>query len=101
MILSVIIPVYKVEKFIADCLQSVMHQTYDRFECILIDDHTPDRSMAIVEQLLDAYQGNIRFKLLRHQENQAFPLRATPVCRLLMETTSPLLIPTTSFCPTS
>ena len=70
MILSVIIPVYKVEKFIADCLQSVMHQTYDRFECILIDDHTPDRSMAIVEQLLDAYQGNIRFKLLRHQENQ-------------------------------
>lgn len=70
MILSVIIPVYKVEHFIADCLQSVMHQTYDRFECILIDDHSPDRSMDIVEQLIDEYQGNISFQLLHHQENQ-------------------------------
>lgn len=70
MILSVIIPVYKVEEFITDCLQSVMNQTYDCFECILVDDYTPDRSIAVAEHLIGNYQGNISFQILHHQKNQ-------------------------------
>ena len=36
--ISLIIPVYNVSPYIERCLKSVMEQTYDRFECILVDD---------------------------------------------------------------
>lgn len=42
--ISVIIPVYKVEKYIGKCIESVLAQTYSDFELILIDDGTPDQS---------------------------------------------------------
>ncbi|MDD3040120.1 glycosyltransferase family 2 protein [Bacteroides sp.] len=68
---SIIIPIYKVEDYIAECLYSVIHQTYkDGFECILVDDNTPDDSMKIVRQVLSSYRGNIQFKIVHHQENK-------------------------------
>lgn len=45
---SVIIPVYNVEKYIARCLESVINQTYRDLEIIVVNDATPDNSMAIV-----------------------------------------------------
>ena len=39
---SIIIPVYKVEKYLSKCLESVTAQTYTDFEVILIDDGSPD-----------------------------------------------------------
>lgn len=69
--ISVIIPVYKVEEYIAECLYSVINQTYkDGFECILVDDYTPDDSMKIVCQVLSSYRGNIQFKIVHHQKNR-------------------------------
>ena len=52
--LSIIIPVYKVEKYIRDTLQSIYRQQYDEnlFEVIVINDGTPDDSMRIVACLL-------------------------------------------------
>lgn len=47
---SVIIPVYNVEKYIARCLESVINQTYSNLEIIVVNDATPDNSMAIVEE---------------------------------------------------
>ena len=68
---SVIIPIYKVEDYIAECLYSVIHQTYkDGFECILVDDNTSDDSMKIVRQVLSSYHGNIQFKIVHHRENK-------------------------------
>lgn len=43
---SIIMPVYKVEKYIERCLQSVMSQTYGEIECIVVNDCTPDQSFA-------------------------------------------------------
>ena len=40
--LSVIVPVYKVEKYIHKCVESILNQTFTDFELILVDDGSPD-----------------------------------------------------------
>ena len=51
--ISVIIPVYKVEKYIEQCIDSVINQTYDNLEIILIDDGSPDRCPQICDKYAD------------------------------------------------
>ncbi len=70
--ISIIIPVYNVETYIRRCLGSVMTQEYEgaTVECLLIDDCTPDGSMAIVEEMVNNYNGPISFVLLKHKENR-------------------------------
>lgn len=46
---SIIVPVYNVEKYISQCIQSVLEQTYTNFELILIDDASTDASVDIIE----------------------------------------------------
>lgn len=52
---SVIIPVYGVEKYIERCARSLFEQTLDDIEYLFIDDCTPDRSIEILEQVLEEY----------------------------------------------
>jgi glycosyltransferase involved in cell wall biosynthesis len=61
---SVIIPVYGVEKYIAATVQSILNQTYQNFELIIVDDGSPDRSLEICQQFLDS-----RIKIIS-QENR-------------------------------
>jgi glycosyltransferase involved in cell wall biosynthesis len=67
---SIIIPVYNVEKYIIRCLDSVINQTYTDIECILVDDCSPDNSIALVEERLKEYRGTIDFKILCHEQNK-------------------------------
>ncbi|MCU0565412.1 MAG: glycosyltransferase family 2 protein [Oculatellaceae cyanobacterium Prado106] len=60
---SVIIPVYGVEKYVADTVQSVLEQTYPNFELIIVDDGSPDRSIEVCRRFKDP-----RIKIL-HQDN--------------------------------
>lgn len=46
---SIIIPVYKAEDFIGDCLTSILGQTVTDFEVICVDDGSPDGSAEVVE----------------------------------------------------
>jgi len=62
--ISVIIPVYKAEKYIADTVKSVLDQTYKNFEVLIIDDASPDKSIDICQQFIDS-----RIKII-HQENR-------------------------------
>ncbi|NEO60828.1 MAG: glycosyltransferase family 2 protein, partial [Moorea sp. SIO4G2] len=50
---SIIIPVYGVEKYIASAVQSVINQTYQNFEVLIIDDESPDQSVNICRKLSD------------------------------------------------
>lgn len=64
-LISVIIPVYNVEKYIREALDSVRNQTYENFECIVIDDGSPDNCSAICDEYAELDQ---RFKII-HQTN--------------------------------
>ena len=47
---SIIVPVYKVEKYISRCIESILNQSYTDWELILIDDGSPDKSGEICDQ---------------------------------------------------
>jgi glycosyltransferase involved in cell wall biosynthesis len=49
-ILSIIVPVYRAEKFLADCIDSILAQTFTDYELILINDGSPDNSSTICNQ---------------------------------------------------
>ena len=48
--ISIIVPVYNVEKYLAECVDSITKQTYQNLEVILVDDGSTDRSGAICDQ---------------------------------------------------
>ena len=50
--ISVIVPVYNVEKYLKQCLDSIVNQTYKNLEIIIVNDGTKDNSMKIVEEYL-------------------------------------------------
>ena len=65
-LISVIVPIYGVEKYLEQCLDSILNQTYRQLEIILIDDGSPDRCGEICDQY--ARQDH-RIKVI-HQTNQ-------------------------------
>lgn len=48
-LVSIIIPVYKVEKFLDECVKSVVAQTYRNLEILLVDDGSPDNCPAMCD----------------------------------------------------
>ena len=49
--ISIIIPVYNSEKYIRRCLNSILNQTFQDFEIILIDDNSKDNSLKIISEI--------------------------------------------------
>lgn len=64
-LISVILPVYKVEKYIERCLDSICRQSYNNLEVILVDDGSPDKSGIICDQYAEKYDN---FTVI-HKEN--------------------------------
>ena len=64
--ISVIIPVYNVEKYLKSCLDSIINQTYDNLEIILIDDGSSDKSA----QICDDYVNNDNRIEVLHKNNE-------------------------------
>jgi len=48
--ISIIVPVYNVEKYLEKCVRSILAQTFTDFELILVDDGSPDSSGAMCDQ---------------------------------------------------
>jgi glycosyltransferase involved in cell wall biosynthesis len=55
MYISVIVPVYNVEKYIEQCILSIIKQTYKEYELILVDDGSPDNCPAICDKYAATY----------------------------------------------
>ena len=87
--ISIIVPVYKVEHYLPQCLDSIMRQTFTAWECILVDDGSPDNCGEICDQYA-ARDG--RFLVNRKQEDSR--RLATGECLLQKHNTSDSSIPT-------
>jgi glycosyltransferase involved in cell wall biosynthesis len=69
--ISIIIPIYNVALYIADCLRSVIRQTYDGpLECVLVDDCGTDNSVGIAQKIIAEYEGPIDFRVVHHERNK-------------------------------
>lgn len=64
---SVIIPMYNAEKYIAECLESILEQTLQNFEVIVVDDCSTDNSCSMAESYAEKFSG--RLKLVSLPEN--------------------------------
>lgn len=64
-LISVIVPIYKVEKYLDKCVQSIVSQTYSNLEIILVDDGSPDRCGEMCEAWA---KKDTRIKVI-HKEN--------------------------------
>lgn len=63
--ISVVVPVYKVEKYLNRCVDSILNQTYKDFELILVDDGSPDKA----PEICDDYAKKYDYIHVIHQKN--------------------------------
>ena len=67
---SIIVPVYNVAKYIERCLLSVLNQTWQDLEVILVNDCTPDDSMEIARRVVASHPRGTVVRCLEHEENR-------------------------------
>lgn len=66
-LISVITPAFNAEKFIVDTIESVLSQTYENWEMIIVDDCSSDNTARVVKEYCDK---DSRISLIRHSTNQ-------------------------------
>ena len=49
--ISIVLPIYKVEKYLEECLNSIKNQNFQDFEAIMVDDGSPDNSAQICQKI--------------------------------------------------
>lgn len=66
LLVSIVVPIYNVEDYLETCVESLLRQSYDNLEIILVDDGSPDRSGEMCDELA---QGDRRIKVV-HKHNE-------------------------------
>lgn len=64
---SVVIPMYNAERYIGECLDSLLNQTFKNFEVIIVNDCSSDNSCAVVESYVKSFGGRLR--ILGNKQN--------------------------------
>ncbi|MBD1432237.1 glycosyltransferase family 2 protein [Sphingobacterium sp. DN00404] len=73
-LVSIIVPVYNVEKHVEKCVRSLLEQTYPYIEYIIVDDASPDDSMHIIRNLAVAFPARKdQLKYIGHEKNKGLP----------------------------
>lgn len=68
---SILIPVYGVEQYIAECARSLFSQTYRDLEFIFVDDCSPDNSISVLKKVLEDYPDRAnQVHIIRHETNK-------------------------------
>lgn len=74
--ISVIVPVYKAEKYLERCIKSLLRQTYENMEIILVDDGSPDSCPQICDEWAAK---NSRIKVIHKENGGAYSSRLAGV----------------------
>lgn len=70
-LITILVPIYNVEKFIRACVVSLFEQTYKNIEYVFVNDCTPDRSIEILQEVINEYperKKNVR--IINHEQNK-------------------------------
>ncbi len=68
---SVIVPIFKVEQFIVRCAQQLLGQSLESVQLIFVDDCSPDNSMALLEETIQAHGASSKdIQIIRHERNK-------------------------------
>ncbi len=72
-LISIVVPMYNSEKYISECLESIIGQTFKDFEVIIVDDCSTDNSLAIVEDYVQKFADiGQELKILKRTENSGY-----------------------------
>ena len=66
-LVSIIVPIYNVEQYLRKCLNSIIAQEYQNWECLLIDDCSPDNSVLICKEFC---KKDTRFRYIKKEHNE-------------------------------
>ncbi len=70
-LVSILVPVYGVEKYMERCARSLFEQTYENLEYIFVDDCSPDNSIAILKRVMEDYpERKAQVRIIRHERNR-------------------------------
>ena len=72
--ISVIVPIWGVEKYIAKCARSLFESSFDDIEYIFVDDCTPDKSIDVLMAVMEEYpHRKSQSMIIRHENNKGLP----------------------------
>lgn len=66
---SILVPFYNVEKYIGRCIESIFTQTYKNIEYVFVNDCTPDKSLVVINELIENYNYKDKCKIINHEMN--------------------------------
>ena len=73
MSVSVIVPIYNVEGYIRQCAESLFSQTWKDLQIVFVDDGSPDRSLDILNEVLESFPERKDQVIIVHEDNKGLP----------------------------
>ena len=66
---SILVPFYKVERYVGRCIESLFTQTYQNLEYVFVNDCSPDNSMDVINSKIAEYGSVGKCKIITHSQN--------------------------------
>lgn len=74
-LVSIVVPIYGVEKYIAQCARSLFEQTYDNIQYIFVNDCTKDNSIILLKEIIELYPNRkSQVLIIEKEKNEGLPL---------------------------